>query len=467
MTNSQNPGSPVRASRALLRRATSMFGLGIPREPEPVIESLPPVVEQSQETEQQLAALVAHNAELEQRLAAESAHLSEALAEIQSLQSALQQRHPPEQDLLERHRSLELQRTNQELAAEVQERKRVVIALSAFSHLGQKLHSAHSETEAAKIIAETAQTLIPHHACSIALYGADDQLHPIIQAVASPDARLFRSNLSVPIRNGLRVVGILEIKSAVPDAFSIADANTLQSLGDYCGGALERVRAEKALRHLSRSILDAQENERRRVARELHDGVNQAIASIKFRIQTAEQQIARGDPKWQETCAKTKEMLDSVLQQVRRLSQNLRPGELDDFGLVAATRSACQEFEARTGIDVTFVAEGLELRLPPPLELSLYRISQEALTNIERHSGADSVQISLAADQANVILRISDNGRGIIPGERHEKGGGLGLLHMRERAGLAGGTFTLESGPGQGVRLKVEAPIHAIVPHPS
>jgi two-component system, NarL family, sensor kinase len=205
--------------------------------------------------------------------------------------------------------------------------------------------------------------------------------------------------------------------------------------------------------------LEAQEAERRRVARELHDGVNQAIASIKFRIQTAEQQILRADPRWQETCSKTKDMLDSVLQQVRRLSRNLRPGELDDFGLVAAARSACQEFELRSGITVRFTHPEFTERMPAVLELSLYRIIQEALTNVEKHAQASHVEIQLQADEAGVTLEISDDGCGFEMGTKSGADAGLGLLHMRERASLVGGVFSMKTGRGEGVRLRVFAPL--------
>ncbi|HTG43409.1 MAG TPA: histidine kinase, partial [Verrucomicrobiae bacterium] len=221
----------------------------------------------------------------------------------------------------------------------------------------------------------------------------------------------------------------------------------------------DQKRAEEALHRLPQSILEAQEKERRRVARELHDGVNQAIASAKFRIQTAEKQILRGDPKWQETCSKSKEMLDSVLQQVRQLSHNLRPGELDDLGLVPAARTAIREFEARTGISVQLIDSGLQQRLSPALELTFYRVTQEALTNVEKHSGATSVEIHLENDGSYVTLEISDNGGGLRPSPPGDARTGLGLLHMRERASLVGGTFTLGKTTIGGARLTVRAPV--------
>ncbi len=486
-------------------------------------------------------------------------------------------------------RTLELARTNEQLAMEVQERKRVAIALTELSQLGQKLHSARTENEAAKIIAETAKSLIAHDLCTIQLYGPDDRLYPVIRRSttnAGADVEAagpMRSSVSVTIRNGSRVIGVIGVQSSTPDSLNYADASSLQALGDYCGGALDRIHAEEArreterrfsafmanapalawmkdarlryvfsnpmfqeflgrsaeqieektddelwpestaarirgndlrvlkseqtietqetlrradeetrtlltlrfpfttasgerfvagmavditeqkqaeevLRRLPQSILEAQEQERRRLARELHDSVNQAIASAKFRIQTAENQITRGDPKWQESSRKSKEMLDLVLQQVRRLSHNLRPGELDDLGLLPAARTAFREFEDRTGTVIQFAAVGFEKRLEPTLESTLYRIIQEALTNIEKHSSATSVDVQLTENANGITLELTDNGIGIDPAHATRLREGLGLIHMRERASLVGGTFSLETAPGQGVRLRIQVP---------
>lgn len=490
-----------------------------------------------------------------------------------------------------RERTVQLAQINQQLAAEVQERKRVAVALSAFSQLGQKLHGARTEKEAATIIVLTAKSLVPHDLCSIELYDRASQLYPVIRTEleGEPTGREpMRSSISVPIRNGSRVIGVIGLRSTALDAFDAADANTLQALGDYCGGALDRIhaeearremerrfgafmanapalawmkdaelryiftnpvfqkflgldgpaiedkrdrelwpeataerirandllvfetaqpletqetlkradqetrtlltlrfpfttasgerlvagmavditeqkRAEEALRRLPQSILEAQEQERRRLARELHDSVNQAIASAKFRIQTAENQILRNDPKWQDSCSKSKEMLDLVLKQVRHLSHDLRPGELDDFGILPAARTAFHEFEARTGITVQFRAEGLENRLDPAIESTLYRVIQEALTNIEKHSRASLVTVELARGK-EVSLDICDNGVGFrndLP-----KGGtrGLGLMHMQERASLIGGSYWLKTSPGQGVHIHIAIPYQ---PRPS
>jgi signal transduction histidine kinase len=351
----------------------------------------------------------------------------------------------------------DLRELRQQLAAEIQERKRVTRGLTAFSSLGQRLHSPRTETEAAAIIAETARSLIECDECAIELYDSANVLRPVLMATSNGDAK---SRLSVPIRNGARVVGLVTLKSARSDAFSVADANTLQALGDYCGGALDRIRAENARREAERRFasctIEAQEIERRRVARELHDGVNQAIASVKFRIQTAEDQLARSDERWRETMAKSKQMLDAVLEQVRRLSRNLRPGELDDFGLIPAVRALCEDFQNRTGLELELAYKGLDQRLPSELEVTLYRILQEALTNVERHSGATSVQISVIRKDGHVKLGIADNGRGLDPAITSS---GLGLLHIRERTSLIGGVCEYETAPGAGLKINIDLPL--------
>jgi PAS domain S-box-containing protein len=506
----------------------------------------------------------------------------QAVEEIRSLNVHLEAR--------VQQRTSELEQSKQKLELEIQERNRVAVALASLSHLGQKLHSAHTEKEAARIIAETAQSLIAHDACIIELYGKNNLLYPVLELPfgRSPsNSEHSASTISVSIRNGTRAVGVLSLRGSATSGFNSADTSTLQALGDYCGGALERIHAEEARRELERrfsafmghapalawmkdssfkyvytnamfqdflgcgefeikgktdfdlwpediatrlrehdlralqngaplethdyirqvdsqhrillalrfifmtgtgeqliagmavditeqkraeealhklpqKIIQAQEGERRRVARELHDGVNQALASIKFRIQTAEQQILRGDAKWQESCSRSKEMLDSVLQQVRRLSRNLRPGELDDFGLVPAIRSACQDFQERTGLDLDLNTSPIETRLPPALELSLYRILQEALTNIEKHSKASRVSVKFLRDDSYVTLQIEDDGQGLQITEPKRRNG-LGLLHMRERANLVGGVFSIKASDGKGVSLTVHAPLKELI----
>ncbi len=157
----------------------------------------------------------------------------------------------------------------------------------------------------------------------------------------------------------------------------------------------QRKEGEEVLRSLPRLIREAQETERRRVARELHDSVNQMLASAKFRIEVVEEKLqARNPVAWRETL-KTKALLERAMNEVRRISRNLRPSELDDLGLVPAVRSLCREFSERTGLPVELDLKELPDQFSKATELDLYRILQEALNNIEKHARATRVSLKV------------------------------------------------------------------------
>ena len=222
----------------------------------------------------------------------------------------------------------------------------------------------------------------------------------------------------------------------------------------------ERKKAEEVFREVPQKILAAQENERRRVSRDLHDSVNQLLASVRFRVEAVEGSLT-GDPVLaRETLAKVKDLLGSAMQEVRRISRNLRPGELDDFGLLAALRSATEEFALRTRMRVDLEADDAPERLEPELELQFYRIVQEALNNVEKHAGATRLVIRLVSDDARdcIWLEVRDNGRG-LPAAR---GTGLGLINMRERAVACGGSCEVFSEPGAGVLIRVCVPLRSV-----
>ncbi|MBU6402608.1 MAG: PAS domain S-box protein, partial [Verrucomicrobia bacterium] len=224
----------------------------------------------------------------------------------------------------------------------------------------------------------------------------------------------------------------------------------------------ERKRAEAGLRRLSRRIIAAQESERKRVARELHDGVIQLLASAKFRLLPAAGPGAAArrvpDPP---PVTDSVNLIDRAIREVRRISENLRPSELDELGLAAALRGLCAEFRERTGVPAS-----LRVRPPVPglsgeLELMLYRLVQEGLSNVEKHAAATRVTVQLGARDGGVELKIRDNGRGFEVVARQPKRGrssGLGLLDMRERTALVNGTLTIRSAPGQGTEIRARVP---------
>ena len=222
-----------------------------------------------------------------------------------------------------------------------------------------------------------------------------------------------------------------------------------------------RRQAEEELRYLSQRITEAQEAERLRVARELHDGVNQLIASAKMRLRRVEDSVASLNPAAREILARCYELLVQALEENRRIAHNLRPSDLDELGLAAACRNLCRELEARTGLSVVCHISRLRRRLLPEVELNLFRIVQEALTNVEKHARARSVQVRLAQDGDSVVLRIRDDGRGF--GSKVSKSGrgkwqGIGLSNIRERARFMRGACEVKSTPHRGSTVTVRVP---------
>lgn len=213
----------------------------------------------------------------------------------------------------------------------------------------------------------------------------------------------------------------------------------------------ERRRLEKALKSLPNDILVAQEAERRRIAAELHDGVNQILASIKFRLSHLR---GRVDGEAGEVVELGTELLERAVNEVRRISKNLRPSELDDFGLIAAMEELAKDFRNRVGVLVEFKRGPLPRRLPPQIELAIYRIFQQALANVEQHAQAKCVAVTLSVDAKFATLNVIDDGVGFVSKKaRTEKDRGLGIINMRERAEATGGVFDIRSVPGKGTEI--------------
>lgn len=224
----------------------------------------------------------------------------------------------------------------------------------------------------------------------------------------------------------------------------------------------EKKRAEEALRQLPHRILDAQETERRRVARELHDGVSQILASVRFRCRDIISRIADlEDPKLLRDIRQTEKYLDAALTEVRNISHDLRPSELDDLGLVSAIQSLVDHSRHRSKLQFEVKLPRLRNRLPAEIELALYRILQESISNIERHARAKLVSITLSKTRRSLILVIQDDGRGFAsPGDRSRKrSGGLGLINIRERADFIDATVAVNSQPKNGTRIEVFVPL--------
>jgi signal transduction histidine kinase len=212
------------------------------------------------------------------------------------------------------------------------------------------------------------------------------------------------------------------------------------------------------LERLSARLLEVQEDERRILARELHDEVGQALTALKMDIRVAMR--SRGtDTRAAAALEEARTIAESVLQSVRDLSQLLHPSMLDDFGLPEAIAAYLKNFSRRTAIRAELTTGGLAARLAPEVEVTVYRIVQEALTNIARHSSARRCTIDIRATDGTLTLRVDDDGIGMPPmGLRERPSRGLGLIGMRERAQSLDGSLLVENRPEGGTRLVVTIP---------
>lgn len=201
-------------------------------------------------------------------------------------------------------------------------------------------------------------------------------------------------------------------------------------------------------------IVDGQEQERRRLSRELHDETGQALTSVLLGLKTIEE--AQGTERFPDALTGLRELVVATLQDVRRLALELRPKALDDFGLVAALERLTATFGEQTGITVHLESRLPGERLPPEVETVLYRVVQEALTNVVKHARAEHVSVLLHRKPGKVAAVIEDDGRGFV--EAEQSGDGIGLIGMRERVGLVGGRLEVESSGGSGTTIVVEVP---------
>ena len=219
----------------------------------------------------------------------------------------------------------------------------------------------------------------------------------------------------------------------------------------------QRLRDSRShLRALSAHLERVREEERTRIAREIHDELGQALTGLKMDLSWFGSRMPN-QPGLREKSLGMIKLIDSTVHAVRRLSTELRPAILDNLGLVPAIEWMAQEFQKRTGVSCQFTTSEEDLVLDQERTTALFRICQEALTNVTRYAQATRVHIILEADEAQITLRITDNGRGITEGES-KKLDSFGLLGMRERARLLGGTFAISGAPGQGTTLTVGLP---------
>jgi two-component system sensor histidine kinase UhpB len=213
---------------------------------------------------------------------------------------------------------------------------------------------------------------------------------------------------------------------------------------------LGRIEAER--RRSGRLALRAQEEERKRLARDLHDEVNQALTAILLRLEALAHETP---PERAPELVELKRLVNQAMEELLNLARQLRPSALDDHGLVAALETQLKRFSARTGVEARLDTGGDPDQVAEVVQTAIYRVAQEALTNVTRHAGATIVELVVAQTNGDVELRVSDDGRGFDPAVR---GRGLGLVGMAERARLVGGELDVRSAPGGGTTITLRVP---------
>ena len=245
--------------------------------------------------------------------------------------------------------------------------------------------------------------------------------------------------------------------------FSQDELSSLQGLADQAALAIvktllfEQVSAGRQhMSALSQALIEVQENERRAIALELHDELGQILSAVKLSLDTI---LHMTDSASDEPVNRIKAMLDDLISRVRRMSLQLRPSMLDDMGLLPALQWLFNNYTTQNGAVLSFEQAGVDRRFSPKVEITTYRIIQEALTNVTRHAGNRQVDIFIYADEHILNLKIRDYGVGFDPVVSLSRGLSSGLSGMRERARMLGGEMTIESAPGKGTQLSVKLPV--------
>lgn len=274
-----------------------------------------------------------------------------------------------------------------------------------------------------------------------------------------------RSACGFPILAGKKVVAAAELYSdrvMQPDEKLMA---VMSNVGTQLGRVVERKKAEEVLRAIPRRILEAQEVERKRVAMELHDDICQRLSALKIQASLLQDEIPGGARKAASGLRSVEKHIVGMIDDVRRMSFHLHPAILHELGLLRALRQLAESFQKDHTIRVRFHSDGFNATDPPPhVTMAIYRIAQEALSNVAKHSGAKTADVEIAKRKRTLSLSVEDKGRGfIVTAKRNRQPGrqGLGLISMEERATLIGGKLHLTSSPGKGTIVRVDVPLRS------
>ncbi len=334
------------------------------------------------------------------------------------------------------------------------------------ARLGNRLEATLVQEKVLPTIVETiAQALkLPYVAIALLpdqapLTGTSAEVPDIVASSGMPMADPMR----VPLVYQAETVGYLLLAPRAGDTFGKADSRLLADLARQAGVAVYAVRLATHLQHLTESLQQARERlvttreeERRRLRRDLHDGLGPALASLTFKVDAARNLLAQDSARADRLLVEVRQQAQEAISDIRRLVYNLRPPALDEFGLLSALREQAAHYQHQ-GLEVAFDAPQSLPPLSAAVEVAAYRIAQEALTNVARHAHAQHCLLRLALDTEAVQLTISDDGQGIPVGHRI----GVGLYTMHERASELGGSCTITCGSSRDTTIQVRLPLTA------
>jgi signal transduction histidine kinase len=321
---------------------------------------------------------------------------------------------------------------------------------TVLTRLSQRLDSALAPDSVLQTIVETlAQTLrLPYAAISLL-----DEEPRFTSSRQLPPSELIHLPLNYQAE---RVGELILAPRSLGESFSTADMKLINIIAQQAGIAAYTVRLHNDLQKSRERLVTAQEEERRRLRRDLHDGVGPTLASLSQRIDTASELVDSDPLKSKQLLKDLKGQVKETVAEIRRLVYALRPPVLDEFGLISAIREHVAQYSGPNGMQITFDATEPLPSLPAAVEVAAYRITLEAFTNIVKHAGANACQIKIRIENGSLDLEVADNGKGLPETAR----AGIGFTSIRERAAELGGECVIENNPTGGTIVRARLPIN-------
>lgn len=323
---------------------------------------------------------------------------------------------------------------------------------AVLTRLGQRLEATLAPEAILPTVVETVAQALKLPYAAIALEEGNELVPNAAYGVPTGEI------VTMPLIAQSAVIGQLQLAPRVPgEPFSLADRGLLEGIAAQAAIAAHAVQLTADLQRSRERLVSTREEERRRLRRDLHDGLGPALASLTLKLDAARNQLVRNPTVTDTLLADAKAQTQSAIADIRRLIYNLRPPALDDLGLVAAIRQHAEHLNFALGADGLRVSIDAPASLPPlpaAVEVAAYRIALEALTNVARHAGAHQCVIRFWPEDANLKVEITDDGGGLP----HHHRPGVGIHSMRERAEELGGTCLIERLPGSGTRVEVRLP---------